>query len=62
MSDELTLSCWICPSDLKDALSIVIAKDEPVDLLKNVIKQRKRNEFRGIDARMLDLWKVSHTS
>ncbi|PKY31775.1 hypothetical protein RhiirB3_531762 [Rhizophagus irregularis] len=43
---------------LANAFSVKISRDEPVSELKKVIKAEKQNDFAGVDADKLRLWKV----
>jgi hypothetical protein len=38
---------------------VKVAKSESVVALKEVIKDKNQQAFKGVDARSLDLWKVS---
>jgi len=57
-SDMLDINCWVLGDDPKRVFSVEIAKTKTVDALKDAIKEKKKHTFDGIDADLLDLWKV----
>ena len=59
MPGPLRLNCWIIGDDLYHYFPVEIAKMETVGGLKDAIKAKAQNDFSGIDAKNLHLWKVS---
>jgi hypothetical protein len=57
-SDILLLNCCILGEE-RNVFSVEISKTKPVSILKDLIKEKKKHTFRGIDADTLNLWKVS---
>jgi len=60
MSTVLELNCWILGDDPRRICPVKIAKSETVGYLRKTIKDEKKHTFTGIDADLLDLWKVSN--
>ena len=60
MSTVLELNCWILGHDPRRVFSVKIASSETVSYLRKAIKDEKNHTFTGIDADLLDLWKVSN--
>ncbi|KIM72350.1 hypothetical protein PILCRDRAFT_93498 [Piloderma croceum F 1598] len=58
MSDMLNLNCWLLGDDPRRVFPVEIAKTKTVGGLKKAIKGEKMHAFDGIDADLLDLWKV----
>jgi hypothetical protein len=58
MSDMLNLNCWLLGDDPRRVIPVEIAKTKTVGGLKKAIKGEKMHAFDGIDADLLDLWKV----
>src|SRR6059058_5465047 len=56
---SITLLCLVKGNTLANAFSVKISRDEPVSELKKAIKAEKQNDFAGVDADRLKLWKVS---
>jgi hypothetical protein len=59
MSTVLELNCWVLGDDPRRTCLVKIAGSETVSYLKEAIKDKKKHTFTGIDADLLDLWKVS---
>src|SRR3954454_21335166 len=55
----ITLLCLVKGNTLANAFPVDINKDQLVGHLKKVIKAEKQNDFAGVDADRLKLWKVS---
>src|ERR1044072_9761432 len=55
---SITLLCLVKGNTLANAFPVDIEKDQLVGHLKKVIKAEKQNDFAGIDADKLKLWKV----
>ena len=55
---SITLLCLVKENTLANAFPVDIDKDQLVGHLKKVIKAEKQNDFAGIDADKLRLWKV----
>jgi hypothetical protein len=60
MSDMLNINCWVLGDNPQRVFSLKIAKLEMVDALKKVIKNEKKHAFDGIDADLLNLWKMCY--
>jgi len=60
MSTVLGLNCLILGHDPRRVFSVKIASLETVSYLRKAIKDKKQHTFTGIDADLLDLWKVSN--
>src|SRR6266542_4734631 len=56
---SITLFCLVKENVFENAFSVKISRDEPISELKDAIKAKKQNDFAGIDADRLKLWKVS---
>src|SRR5436190_21765085 len=56
---SITLLCLVKGNTTASAFPIDIDKDQLVGHLKKVIKAEKQNDFAGIDADRLKLWKVT---
>ena|ERR1051326_6322636 len=54
---SITLLCLVKGNTLANAFPIDVNKDQLVGHLKKVIKAEKQNDFAGIDADRLKLWK-----
>jgi hypothetical protein len=61
MSNMLNLNCWVLGDDPQRVFSVKVAKSETVGALKEAIKESpsSKGDFNDIDAKYLDLWKVS---
>ena len=55
---SITLLCLVKGNTLANAFPVDINKDQLVGHLKKVIKAEKQNDFAGVDADKLKLWKV----
>ena len=55
----ITLLCLVKGNTSEKAFSVKISRDEPISELKDAIKTKKQNDFAGIDADRLKLWKVT---
>ena len=60
MSTVLELNCWILGDEPRRVFPVKIANSVTVGHLKEAIKDKKKQTFTGIDADLLDLWKVSN--
>src|SRR5215471_18782588 len=56
---SITLFCLVKGNTFENAFSVKISRDEPISELKDAIKTKKQNDFAGIDADKLKLWKVT---
>ena len=56
---SITLFCLVKGNVSENAFSVKISRDEPISELKDAIKAKKQNDFAGIDADRLKLWKVT---
>ncbi|CAB4427751.1 unnamed protein product [Rhizophagus irregularis] len=56
---SITLFCLVKGNTSENAFSVKISRDEPISELKDAIKAKKQNDFAGIDADRLKLWKVT---
>src|ERR1044071_640913 len=54
---SITLLCLVKENTLANAFPVDIDKDQLVGHLKEAIKTKKQNDFAGIDADKLRLWK-----
>jgi hypothetical protein len=54
---SITLFCLVKGNTTANAFSVKINRDEPISELKEAIKAKKQNDFAGIDADRLKLWK-----
>src|ERR1044072_3045852 len=54
---SITLFCLVKGNTSENAFSVKISRDEPISELKEVIKAKKQNDFAGVDADKLRLWK-----
>lgn len=61
MSDMLNLNCWLLGDDPQRVFPVEIAKTKTVGGLKKAIKDEKKHAFDGIDADLVDLWKVRNS-
>jgi hypothetical protein len=60
MSDpNIYISCWILGDEPERRFSVHISPEATVDGLKDMIKEKKRVAFDGIDANTLDLYSIS---
>ncbi len=55
---SITLFCLVKGNTTANAFSVKISRDEPISELKEAIKEKKQNDFAGVDADKLKLWKV----
>ena len=55
----ITLFCLVHGESAANVFSIKIPQTDTVDDLKDLIKSKKQNKFRNIDADELILWKVN---
>src|SRR5213082_2533546 len=55
----ITLLCLVKGNTTANAFPVDIDKDQLVGHLKKVIKAEKQNDFAGVDADRLKLWKVT---
>jgi len=56
---SITLLCLVKGNKTANAFSVKRSRDEPVSELKKAIKAEKQNDFAGVDADRLKLWKVT---
>ena len=54
---SITLLCLVKGNTLANAFSVKISREEPISELKKAIKAEKQNDFAGVDADKLRLWK-----
>ena len=54
----ITLLCLVKGNTLANAFPVDIDRDQLVSHLKEAIKAKKQNDFAGVDADKLRLWKV----
>ena len=54
---SITLFCLVKGNTSENAFSVKISRDEPISELKKAIKAEKQNDFAGIDADKLKLWR-----
>jgi hypothetical protein len=59
---QLVINCLVRGDDSGRAFSVKIAKSETVGALKDAIKKKMEHACDGIDAVLLDLWKVSDSN
>lgn len=62
MSNMTTIFCLIYVEHVEpviNAFSVKIDENETIDILKELIKEKKKNDFHDIDADKLKLWKVN---
>src|SRR3954453_5142779 len=55
----ITLFCLVKGNTTANAFEVDIEKDKSISHLKKVIKAEKQNDFAGVDADKLRLWKVT---
>ena len=55
---SITLLCLVKGNTTANAFEVDIEKDKSISKLKDAIKAKKQNDFAGIDADKLKLWKV----
>ena len=58
-STAIRLFCWVQGDEAKQRFPISVASTETVGELREMIKKKKENTFREVDADTLNLWKVS---
>src|SRR3954447_23557217 len=56
---SITLFCLVKGNTTANAFEVDIEKDKSISHLKKVIKAEKQNDFAGVDADKLKLWKVT---
>jgi len=56
---SITLFCLVKENTTANAFEVDIEKDKSISHLKKAIKAEKQNDFAGVDADKLKLWKVS---
>src|SRR5688572_12158534 len=56
---SITLLCLVKGNKTSNAFAVDIDREKLVSHLKKVIKAEKQNDFAGIDADKLKLWKVT---
>ena len=56
---SITLFCLVKGNTTANAFEVDIEKDKSISHLKKVIKAEKQNDFAGVDADRLKLWKVT---
>ncbi|KIJ63839.1 hypothetical protein HYDPIDRAFT_29189, partial [Hydnomerulius pinastri MD-312] len=57
--ETLAIDCWVHGTDVGRIIPIEISRSSTVGALKDAIKKKKPVDFRDIDAKNLDLYKVS---
>ena len=55
---SITLFCLVKGNTTANAFEVDIEKDKSISKLKEAIKAKKQNDFAGVDADKLRLWKV----
>jgi hypothetical protein len=55
---SITLFCLVKGNTTANAFEIDIEVDKSISYLKDAIKEKKQNDFAGVDADRLRLWKV----
>ncbi len=55
----ITLLCLVKGNTIASAFAIDIDREKLVSHLKDTIKVKKQNDFAGVDADRLKLWKVT---
>jgi hypothetical protein len=60
MSNILELNCWVLGDDPRHVFPVKIATSETIGYLKKAIKDEIKHSFDDLDAKSLDLWKVSN--
>ena len=55
---SITLFCLVKGNTTANAFEVDIEKDKSISKLKEAIKEKKQNDFAGVDADKLKLWKV----
>ena len=55
---SISLFCLVKGNTTANAFSVKISSDETISELKKAIKAEKQNDFAGVDANELKLWKV----
>jgi hypothetical protein len=58
-SGEIVLSCLFAGEELNRVFSVGVDNDEAVGNLKEKIREKNLCTLQSIDARVLELWKVS---
>ena len=61
MTSSISLNCSILGPDVTAVFLVEVSLDASVSKLKQLIKKEVENELNKIDARRLDIWKVSDT-
>ena len=61
MTSSISLNCSILGPDVTASFIVEVSLDASVGKLKQLIKEVE-NELNKIDARRLDIWKVSDTA
>jgi len=59
MADEIELQCWVLGSDIHRVFPVRIAGNQTVGGLKREIKKENEQEFTQVDAKSLNLYKIS---
>lgn len=59
---SITLFCLVKGDTIASAFSVKINRDESISNLKDAIKEKNQNDFAGVDAKRLKLWKVEIAS
>lgn len=57
-SFNITLCCLIHGNNISAAFPVKVDNDKTIGELKKIIKDENSNEFFGVDAKNLTLWKV----
>ena len=60
MSGTITLLCWVLNTPIDQIFPVKVGHDEIWGTVKDVIKEKKKNNFADIAADTLKLWKVCH--
>ena len=56
---SIALFCLVKGNKIANAFEVDIEKDKSISKLKEAIKAKKQNDFAGVDADRLKLWKVT---
>jgi hypothetical protein len=52
------LNCCVLGEGVQNVFLVEVPRSKTVSALKEVIKEKNQQAFKGVDARSLDLWKV----
>ncbi len=60
MSGPITLFCWVINTPIDQIFPVKVGHDVVWGNVKDAIKEKKKVDFKDIDADTLKLWKVRH--